>query len=246
MPDVFEKRLRRAETLSKDWEFATALLSFFKPLAEIQREMLTVLAAPESDEKARSWRAILARLLEVVRDRGPRALAERAATMSVEDLLSLEVRQDRDPVEDFFRRVLEQPEYASTVRLEGHDTAEPRGLCPFCDLPPVASVLREDKQADTVRRTLVCPRCCNEWDFPRVLCPSCREERPEKLPRYSAQEIPWMRIEACDSCGKYLKSVDLTLNWEAEPVVDELASTPLDVIAHEHGYTKIAPNLAGI
>jgi formate dehydrogenase maturation protein FdhE len=55
-----------------------------------------------------------------------------------------------------------------------------------------------------------------------------------------------MRVEACDSCGKYLKSVDLTLNWDAEPVVDELASTPLDVIAHEHGYVKIAPNLAGI
>jgi hypothetical protein len=34
-------------------------------------------------------------------------------------------------------------------------------------------------------------------------------------------------------------------NWDAEPVVDELASTPLDVIAREHGYTKIAPNLAG-
>ena len=73
-----------------------------------------------------------------------------------------------------------------------------------------------------------------------------REEKPEKLPRYTAQEIPWMRVEACDSCGKYLKSVDLTLNWDAEPVVDELASTPLDVIAHEHGYAKIAPNLAGI
>ena len=64
--------------------------------------------------------------------------------------------------------------------------------------------------------------------------------------RYTAQEIPWMRVEACDSCKKYLKSVDLTLNWEAEPIVDELASTPLDVIAREHGYTKIAPNLAGI
>jgi FdhE protein len=111
---------------------------------------------------------------------------------------------------------------------------------------PLASVLREDKQADTVRRSLLCSLCGAEWGFPRVLCPACREERPDKLPRYTAQEIPWMRVEACDTCGKYLKSVDLTQNWEAEPLVDELASTPLDVIAREHGYTKIAPNLAGI
>jgi formate dehydrogenase maturation protein FdhE len=45
---------------------------------------------------------------------------------------------------------------------------------------------------------------------------------------------------------KFVKSVDLTINWDAEPIVDELASTPLDVLAHEHGYTKLATNLAGI
>jgi len=246
MPDVFEKRLRRAEQLSKEWEFAAGILGFYKPLVQVQKDLLALLDAPAGDETTRSQRTILARLLEIVRDRGPRVLAERASTLSAEDLHVLEIEQDRDPVDEFFLRVLEQPKYASTVRLEGLDTTKHPGLCPFCELPPAVSVLREDKQADTVRRTLLCPRCCNEWDFPRVLCPRCKEERPEKLPRLTAQEIPWMRVEACDSCHKYLKSVDLTLNWEAEPVVDELASTPLDVIAREHGYVKIAPNLAGI
>ena len=108
------------------------------------------------------------------------------------------------------------------------------------------SVLREDKAAETVRRSLVCFYCFLEWEFPRTLCPSCPEDKPEKLPRYTAQEIPWMRVEACDSCKKYVKSVDLTLNWEADPIVDELASTPLDVIARDHGYAKLTPNLAGI
>jgi FdhE protein len=79
-----------------------------------------------------------------------------------------------------------------------------------------------------------------------VVCPRCREERPEKLPRYTAQEIPWMRVEACDTCRTYLKSADLTVNAHVEPVVDELASVPLDVIAREAGYSKLAANLAGV
>ena len=66
------------------------------------------------------------------------------------------------------------------------------------------------------------------------------------MPRYTAQEIPWVRVEACDSCMKYLKAVDLTKNPDAEPIVDELASTPLDIIARERGYTKLVPNLAGV
>ena len=123
---------------------------------------------------------------------------------------------------------------------------DPSGTCPFCGKAPAVGVLREDKAAETVRRSLICSLCSLEWDYPRVMCPGCHEEKPEKLPRYTAQEIPWMRVEACDTCKKYIKSVDLTLNWDAEPVVDELASTPLDVIAHEHGYTKIAPTLSGI
>ena len=39
-------------------------------------------------------------------------------------------------------------------------------------------------------------------------------------------------VEACDSCHCYLKSVDLTVNGLAVPVVDELATAAaLDVWA---------------
>jgi FdhE protein len=110
----------------------------------------------------------------------------------------------------------------------------------------VAGVLREDREAGALRRSLVCSRCAREWDFPRILCPRCREERPEKLPRFAAEEIPWVRLEACDSCRRYLKAIDLSRNPAAEPLVDELGATPLDLAARERGYEKIAPNLAGI
>jgi FdhE protein len=250
MSDVFEKRLRRAEVLRKEWPFASEILDLFSGLTKVQNEMLDRLQhrGPVENQPAENFR----RLLDLVRSSAPAPLADRAKGMDISDLGALEQRvaagEPLDPAETFFWRIIEQPLTMSVVRPANlQPSADPPSACPFfCELPPLVSVLREDKQADTVRRTLLCPRCCNEWDFPRVLCPSCKEEKPEKLPRYSAQEIPWMRVEACDSCGKYLKSVDLTLNWDAEPVVDELASTPLDVIAHEHGYTKITPNLAGI
>src|ERR1700694_2572092 len=37
-----------------------------------------------------------------------------------------------------------------------------------------------------------------------------------------------------------------TKNGLAEPLIDELASVPLDLWAQEHGYAKLHPNLLGI
>jgi formate dehydrogenase maturation protein FdhE len=49
-----------------------------------------------------------------------------------------------------------------------------------------------------------------EWLYRRVVCPSCGEENKDKLPIYIAAELDYMRVDACDSCQTYLKSVDLT------------------------------------
>jgi formate dehydrogenase maturation protein FdhE len=40
--------------------------------------------------------------------------------------------------------------------------------------------------------------------------------------------------------------VDLTKSGLADPVVDEIASAPLDLWAQEHTYTKLHPNLLGL
>jgi formate dehydrogenase maturation protein FdhE len=239
MPDIFEKRIRRAEFLQKEWPFAADVLDFYRAVTAFQRGMV---AHPRPPETA------FRELLELVRRHGPPPLAEiaeRGPSLPAEP-----PGPDADPALALLVTLIHQPaamlEAVKTPQDPSWNPGEAGGDCPRCGRPPLVGVLREDKAAEAVRRSLVCSYCSLEWDFPRILCPACREEKPEKLPRYSAQEIPWMRVEACDSCGKYLKSVDLTLNWDADPVVDELASTPLDVIAREHGYAKISPNLAGI
>jgi formate dehydrogenase maturation protein FdhE len=44
----------------------------------------------------------------------------------------------------------------------------------------------------------------------------------------------------------YTKSLDLTKNGHAVPVVDELATVALNIWAEEHDYAKLEPNLLGM
>jgi FdhE protein len=55
-----------------------------------------------------------------------------------------------------------------------------------------------------------------------------------------------MRVEACDVCRTYIKSVDLTGNGHAVPAVDELATVALNIWADERGYLKLETNLLGM
>jgi FdhE protein len=117
-------------------------------------------------------------------------------------------------------------------------------LCPLCSSPPLVGVLR--LQGDGGKRSLVCSLCAHEWDFRRILCPACGEESVDKLPVYVAEELPHVRVEACDTCHHYLKTIDLTKDGRAVPVVDELAAIPLSLWAAEKGYTKLSLNLLGL
>jgi FdhE protein len=254
MTDLWERRLRRARILEKEWPFAAELLRFFRAVTEFQSEVHARLASSPGDDP-RALVQFLYPLCHLVEQQGPEELAQVASGLGklpyaeAGRLLEAWIAREGDGegADRFFPRALLQPwRTALAGRKPPGPLPGPRTLCPSCGGAPIASVLREDRSAETARRTLACSTCPGEWDFPRVLCPACGEERPEKLPRYTAEELPWVRVEACDSCRKYLKAVDLTKAPEAEPVVDELASTPLDVIARERGYEKITPNLAGM
>jgi FdhE protein len=54
-----------------------------------------------------------------------------------------------------------------------------------------------------------------------------------------------VRIEACDSCRHYVKSIDLTVDGRAIPEVDDLASLSMDLWAAREGFARIEPGLAG-
>ena len=148
-----------------------------------------------------------------------------------------------DAMHAFYARVLAQADAEERARA-APATAGVQPLCPFCGEKPVAAVLRPE--GDGGKRFLLCSLCFTEWEFRRLLCPHCGEEDKDKLPVYTAEEFPHVRVEACDTCKVYLKAVDLTKNGLAVPEVDELASIALDLWAAEHGYTKLQTNLFGL
>lgn len=115
--------------------------------------------------------------------------------------------------------------------------------CPLCGGNPIVGVLRPEGEG--ARKSLVCMLCSFEWGFRRIYCPSCGEEREPHMAFYSAPEIAHVRVDVCDTCKTYLKTVDLTKTGLAVPIVDELATIPLDLWAREHGYEKLQTNLLG-
>ena len=96
------------------------------------------------------------------------------------------------------------------------------------------------------RRMLACSLCGGEWLFGRILCPSCLEEKPERLPSYTSQTHPTVRVEACETCRRYVKSIDLSEDARPIPEVDDLVSLSMDLWAREQGFERIEPGLAGL
>jgi FdhE protein len=63
------------------------------------------------------------------------------------------------------------------------------------------------------------------------------------LPIYIAEGFDYVRVDACNTCRTYIKSIDLTKNGHAVPIVDEIATVALNIWAEEHDYAKLELNL---
>ena len=95
-------------------------------------------------------------------------------------------------------------------------------------------------------RMLHCALCAFVWQVGRIRCPACGEEDPEKLPFFTAPQHIGVRIEACESCKAYVKSIDLSLDARRVPEIDDLMSLSMDLWSTEHGYVRMEPGLAGL
>jgi FdhE protein len=255
----WEQRIQRAEQLAAQHPFAADILGFYVHVARFQQGLyervsvnqnpISMSASLESPELLSSFPSFLA----LVEEKAPASLAEIAHEMrgqssaSWSELLT-ECWSNINPPDDaaeFLALAFLQP-YAEFIRsraqlqLGGYTHM----LCPFCNRKASLGILRQ--QGDGARRNLLCGFCLSEWEFRRIVCPACGQEDQAKLPVYVAEQFPHVRVEACDACHGYIKSVDLTKNGLANPLVDELASIPLDLWAQERGYAKLRPNLLGM
>jgi FdhE protein len=149
-----------------------------------------------------------------------------------------------DAVRRFVVEALWQP-FAEAAALScGRASAGEGGRhCPVCRGAPVVAMLREHGHG--ARRSLVCGLCFTEWPAPRLSCLTCGESLVAALPVFRAEEFSSIRIDACDSCHTYIKTIDLTRDGGASPIVDDVASLPLDLWVAERGYQRARPNLLG-
>ncbi len=261
----WQRRVHRAQELAAQFPFAAEILEFYVHVARFQEDFYGGLsvaiprpAQPASlqDELGLEELKFLSSqfdsFLAMAESQGPKALAElsrelrgRSEEVWSELLTTAWGSHAPSGAEGLLAFAFLQP-YAELLRSQ----AQPRrvstahALCPFCNRKPGLGVLRQ--MGDGGARSMVCSFCLAEWEFRRIVCPGCGEENDKALPVYAANEFDFIRVECCDACKTYIKSVDLTKNGRAEPLVDELASAPLDLWAREHGYAKLQCNLLGL
>jgi formate dehydrogenase accessory protein FdhE len=268
----YDARIRRAESLASQHPFAAEVLRFYSRVAEFQKDFYADIkkniASQWTSRPPGSLRVsmpsidaglLFSRLnsfLSLVTQAAPPTLAAAARDISHQDAVSnlflLRAYWDLGGIDDqligafaqFIPRAFNQP-FAEL--LAAHTTAAPAvstvHRCPLCGGQPFLGVLRPE--GDGAKRRMMCSFCLQEWDFRRIYCPACGEEDEKKLPVYVAEQFPHIRVEACETCKVCVRTIDLTTNGNAVPVVDDLAAIPLSLWSDEHGYTRLHPNLLG-
>lgn len=266
---IWDDRIARARTLAAVQTAAASILSFYAELAGYQRALQS--SAHKSDPQAGqpfatavdvdTASAAVRPFLAWLGRHAPPALAESASHVaSLEPAAWREMMARRlahvdldEPLGFIVDAVLEPFAEASAKKsrrwpegLERGTSDEPTpsgalACCPVCGGPPVVAALKEEGQG--AKRVLVCSLCASEWDYLRVVCPACDEKRFEALPVYTTEAGGHVRIDACDTCRVYLKTIDLTKDGLAVPIVDDIATVALDLWAREAGYTRLHPNL---
>jgi FdhE protein len=261
MDPSWDRHIGRAEQLAADHGSARALLTFYAGLLRAQRDLYQFLCGIGGWQPSGSLERDLAVVrpgihpfVQAIGRVAPDSLAQDASRLAAADpdeIDAMLVACWRAPSDrQFFAKAILQPYAQRLAHLRIGPVDRPLGRtdnrCPFCGGVPQLSILRPIAEGDTGSRLLQCATCLTTWPFRRVVCIDCGEEDDRKLAYFQSPDTDHVRVDACDTCRHYLKTVDLTRLGIAVPIVDEIAAAPLDVWAVEQGYRKIELNLVGL
>jgi formate dehydrogenase accessory protein FdhE len=265
----YRARIERAEVLSSQHAFARKILDFYRHVARFQEGMYEQLpkiwgkktvAPAYGDLRSELNLSVVLKsfdkFLSLVESEAPKPLAAQARLLRTQgetrwaELLTeywkegLLESSSLEQMEEFLARAFFQPyaEFIMSAMLPPVLTMTVC-RCPRCNSLPLLGVLRPE--GDGGKRFLQCAFCSQEWEFRRILCAHCGEEREKELPVYVAEAFPHIRVECCETCKHFLRTIDLTRDGNAVPLVDDLAAIPLHLWAEENGYKRIQGNLLG-
>ncbi|MGB5423747.1 MAG: formate dehydrogenase accessory protein FdhE [Desulfobacterales bacterium] len=107
-----------------------------------------------------------------------------------------------------------------------------KGYCPVCGTFPGLAVLDHDG-----RRLLHCSFCWTTWPAKRIFCPFCEKTGGKNFHTFYSEQEKDLRVDVCDDCKKYLKTVDTRATERIiYPPMEQIASLHLDINARQKGY----------
>jgi FdhE protein len=106
-----------------------------------------------------------------------------------------------------------------------------RGVCPVCGGEPDFACITTGGE-----RLLICGRCQTHWPTEPYACPFCGEADKSRITSFATPDGTY-RVTACQSCRRYLKTLDGRRAGRAVmPAVDSIATLPLDAVVMQRGF----------
>jgi Protein involved in formate dehydrogenase formation len=105
--------------------------------------------------------------------------------------------------------------------------------CGLCGGEPEFAVI-----TPAAERHLICGRCALRWKFEPLTCPFCGNDDRSRITSFATTDGQY-RVYACDQCRRYLKAYDgRRATRPVMPMVDTVATLPLDAAAMQRGYSS--------
>jgi FdhE protein len=109
-----------------------------------------------------------------------------------------------------------------------------KGHCPACGSLPSLSLLKGEEG----KRYLLCSFCDYQWRTDRLSCPACDNKDQESLKYFCGEGEEAFRIDLCDRCHRYIKTIDYRNLEASDPCLEDLATLHLDILASNKGYKR--------
>ena len=110
--------------------------------------------------------------------------------------------------------------------------------CPVCGSLPSLNLLK----GEGGKRYSLCSYCGYQWRIARLSCSFCSNKEQGSLKYFYGEGEESHRIDLCDKCHHYIKTIDYRNLEESDPSLEDLATLHLDVLAAQKGYERSIPN----
>jgi len=112
------------------------------------------------------------------------------------------------------------------------DKSWDKGYCPVCGSAPEISVFEENG-----KRFLLCGFCTHKWESKRIYCPFCENTDHESIHYFEMEDEEEYRVDVCDRCKKYIKTIDINKTSRTIYLPLENQSTPyIDLKFEQMGF----------